>query len=120
MLPRKFGQAVRPLSRDCVAMRRASPDSPARPRSRSKIKGATPSAPVVESRNVGSIEALLSLTLGVLMVVAALVPRSFKQLFLLGLGGGLLHRGLTGECGFYKAVGVNTAGERTKVVAAKD
>lgn len=89
-------------------MRRASPNSPARPRTRRKTADAPSSAPA-EPRNVGSIEALLSLTVGALMIVAALVPRSFKQVFLLGLGGGLLHRGLTGECGFYKAVGVNTA-----------
>ena len=43
------------------------------------------------------------------MVIAALVPRSFKQLFLLGLGGGLLHRDPDGECGFYQAAGIDTA-----------
>lgn len=90
-------------------MRRAARNSPARPRSRRKTSDAPATVPESKSRNVGSIEALLSLVLGALMVVAALVPRSFKQVFLLGLGGGLVYRGLTGECGFYKAVGIDTA-----------
>ena len=42
------------------------------------------------------------------MVVAALVPRSFRQLFLLGFGGALAYRGLTGECGLYRSVGIDT------------
>ena len=42
-------------------------------------------------------------------VVAALVPRSFKQLFLLAFGGGLVYRGLTGNSGLYRAAGIDTA-----------
>lgn len=90
-------------------MRRAAQTSPARPRTRRKPADLRPTAPAPAPRNVGSIEALLSLALGVAMVVAALVPRSFKQLFLLGVGGGLAYRGLTGNCGVYKAVGIDTA-----------
>ena len=90
-------------------MRRAASNSPARPRTRRKPAATLPEVPTSAPRNVGSIEALLSLTLGVLMVVAALVPRSFKQLFLLGFGGGLVYRGLTGNCGLYQAAGIDTA-----------
>ena len=100
-------------------MRRAAQSSPTRPRTRRKAAPtalAAPSeaaAPALPTRNVGSVEALLSLTLGVLMVVAALVPRSFKQLFLLGFGGLLAYRGLTGHSGFYASAGIDTAqGER--------
>ena len=60
-------------------------------------------------RNVGSLEGVLSMTLGVLLVVAALFPRSIRQLLMLGIGGGLLYRGTTGQCGVYKALGVSTA-----------
>ena len=48
------------------------------------------------------------MTLGVLLVVAALFPRSIRQLLMLGIGGGLLYRGTTGRCEVYKALGVST------------
>ena len=90
-------------------MRRAAQTAPTRSRSRRKTADAPPVPPTAAPRNVGSVEALMSLTIGVLMVVAALVPRSFKQLFLLGFGGALAYRGMTGNCGFYKAAGIDTA-----------
>ncbi len=90
-------------------MRRAAQTAPTRSRSRRKATDASPPTPAAAPRNVGSVEALVSLTVGVLMVVAALVPRSFKQLFLLGFGGALAYRGLTGNCGFYQAAGIDTA-----------
>ena len=62
-------------------------------------------------RNVGSMEGALSLTLVVLLVVAALFPRSIRQLLMLGIGGGLLYRGTTGRCEVYRALGVNTTQE---------
>ena len=74
------------------------------------------------------MEALLSLTVGVLMVVAALVPRTLRQLVLLGFGGALAYRGLTGNCGVYQAVGIDTAkgsllgqvGDKLKAAAQQD
>ena len=97
--------------------------SPANPRPRKRVT--SPAAPeVVESaplpeavaqetkadgKNVGSLEGALSLTLGVLLVISALFPRSFRQLLMLGIGGGLLYRGTTGQCGVYKAMGISTA-----------
>ncbi len=62
-------------------------------------------------RNVGSLEGALSVGLGVLCVIAAVLPRSLKQLLLLSLGGGLLYRGMTGHCGVYRAMGIDTADE---------
>lgn len=91
-------------------MRSAARNSTPRSRSRRKTTEAAPVIPKAPPRNVGPIEALLSLTLGVSMVIAALVPRSLKQLLLLGLGGGLAYRGLTGECGVYRAAGIDTTG----------
>ena len=98
-------------------MRRAAQPAPHRSRSRRKTAAAdTPATPPptlepasTPPRNVGSVEALLSLTVGVLMVVAALVPRPFRQRVLLGFGGALAYRGLTGNCGVYQAVGIDTA-----------
>lgn len=108
-------------------MRRAAQSSSPRPRNRRKA-AATPAPPApadtpsavaetaAPTRNIGSVEALLSLTVGVLMVVAALVPRTFRQLFLLGFGGALAYRGMTGHGGFYKGAGIDTArGERKTV-----
>ena len=108
-LPR-MEKASRPAGHDCKAMRRAAQSATPRPRSRRKTADTPPATPPAAGpRNVGSVEALLSLTLGVLMVVAALVPRTFRQACLLALGGGLAYRGLTGNCGVYKAVGIDTA-----------
>ena len=86
-------------------MRRAAQSSSARPRTRRKATPPAPSpaevapAPPTPAVRANSVEALLCLTVGVLLVVAALVPRSFKQLFLLGFGGALAYRGLEGEGG---------------------
>lgn len=100
------GETGRGVPRDSQTMRQPASRLPARSRSRRKTSAP---ASVPAERNVGSVEALTSLTLGVVMVVAALVPRSLKQVLMLGLGGGLLYRGLTGDCGFYRALGVDTA-----------
>lgn len=89
-------------------MRRSAQGSSPRPRTRRKA--ATPPAPPASpavtappepaAAPADSVEALFCLALGTLLVVAALVPRSFKQLFLLGFGGALAYRGLEGEGGF--------------------
>ena len=77
-------------------------------------------------KNVGSLESGFSLLLGTLFVVAALFPRSIKQLFLLGAGTSLVYRGMTSHCGVYQALGLNTdkgslVGQVTaKVLAAKE
>ena len=70
-----------------------------------------PSAEGTGGRNVGSLEGALSVGLGVLFLVAAVFPRSIKQLLMLSLGGGLLYRGMTGHSSVYQAMGVDTAKE---------
>ena len=86
-------------------MRRAAQSSSSRPRTRRKAAAApapadvASTAPATPAAHANSVEALLCLTVGVLLVVAALVPRSLKQLFLLGFGGALAYRGLEGEGG---------------------
>ncbi len=61
-----------------------------------------------DGRNVDPLEGKLSVAVGVLLLVAALFPRSLKQLLMLSLGGGLLYRGMTGHCSVYQALGVDT------------
>ena len=88
----------------------------ARSRSRPRKKAAPPvtaaPAPTVPAqdrvKNVGSLESALSLVLGLLVLIAALFPRSVKQLLLLGVGGGLVYRGMTSHCGVYQALGLDT------------
>ena len=62
-------------------------------------------------RNVSPTEGGFSVAAGVLILVAALFPRTLKQLLLLGIGGGLVYRGMTGKCGVYAALGIDTAKE---------
>ena len=57
------------------------------------------------------MEGAVSLGIGVLVLIAALFPRSLKQLLLLSLGGGLIYRGMTGHSYLYKAAGIDTAKE---------
>lgn len=59
-------------------------------------------------KNVGQVEALVSATLGGLLLVRGLLPRSISQAALLLVGGSLLYRGLTSHCATYAALGVNT------------
>ena len=91
-----------------------------RSRSRARKKAAAPataapSGPAPERspapasfKNVGSLESGFSLLLGALFVLAALFPRSIKQVFLLGAGTSLVYRGMTSHCGIYQALGLNT------------
>ena len=62
-------------------------------------------------RNVSPLEGGISLTAGVLFLIGALFPRTLKQLLLLGIGGVLVHRGMTGKCGVYAALDIDTAKE---------
>ena len=60
--------------------------------------------------NVGTAERIGSAALGALLVGGALLRPSFGRL-ILGLGGAaLIQRGLSGYCGLYQSLGVNTAG----------
>jgi uncharacterized membrane protein len=73
--------------------------------------GISPAVSPTPNQNVGELESMLSVAVGVLMVIAALFPRSFKQFLFLTLGAGLLYRGTTSQCGLYQALGLDTARE---------
>ena len=105
------------------APRKSTPRSRSVPRKKADALAATqaktPVNPPPEATpgnpNVGRAESAFSLGLGVLLLVGALFPRSLKQLVLLGLGGGLVYRGLSRRCGVYQALGINT--ERGSLLA---
>ena len=60
--------------------------------------------------NVGTVERIGSAALGALLVGGALLRPSVGRL-ILGMGGAaLIQRGLSGYCGLYRGLGVNTAG----------
>lgn len=61
--------------------------------------------------NVGEIERYASALVGGALLILGLTRRSATGFALSALGGGLLHRGLTGRCMAYAAAGVNTATE---------
>ena len=97
-------------------MKRAA-HTPARSRPRKKPAAPEQAQAAVEQavaapsgeRNVDPLEGQLSVAAGALFIIAALFPRSLKQLVMLSLGGGLLYRGLTGHCSVYQSLGVDTA-----------
>lgn len=63
--------------------------------------------------NVGTAERVGSTAIGALLVGRALIRPSFGRL-LLGLGGAaLIRRGLSGYCGLYQTLGMNTADSET-------
>lgn len=61
--------------------------------------------------NVGPVERVASVVVGAaLTFVGLFFTRGFARKLVLGVaGGGLIHRGATGRCAFYKAIGVDTA-----------
>jgi uncharacterized membrane protein len=66
----------------------------------------TPSAGI----NVGSTERNISMAVGVALGVAGLAkPLTLRGLVEIGLGVALIHRGMTGHCKLYDAIGVSTA-----------
>ncbi len=62
-----------------------------------------------EEQNVGSAERAVSAVLGTAFVALGLGRRSLGGLLLAGAGSVLLHRGLTGRCAMYDALGVEPA-----------
>lgn len=65
--------------------------------------------------NVGEIERVVSILGGSMMVVGGVRRLSLPGLLMAGLGGALIHRGSTGQCGLYKALGVTTVAEQAGV-----
>jgi uncharacterized membrane protein len=66
--------------------------------------------------NVGYQERMVSSVAGALLAAYGLASSRSGSLLLAGLGGALLHRGMTGQCYGYKALGINTAKPRPATV----
>jgi Inner membrane protein YgaP-like, transmembrane domain len=66
-------------------------------------------SPASSGTNVGTVERIGSAALGALLVGRALLRPSFGRV-ILGLGGAaLIQRGLSGYCGLYRTLGMDTA-----------
>jgi uncharacterized membrane protein len=61
-------------------------------------------------QNVGELEQWVSIAAGAALVVAGLGRRRSAGWTLAALGGMLIHRGVTGHCRVFDALGLNTAG----------
>src|SRR2546422_7862352 len=73
------------------------------------------------SVNVGSIERLASALAGGALAIYGLRRRSIGGLALSIAGAALLHRGSTGHCNAYDALGINTSKHRdNQVPVARD
>jgi uncharacterized membrane protein len=59
--------------------------------------------------NVGDTERLASKVGGGVLIAAGLMKGGLKGLVMAGLGGMLVHRGMTGHCSLYGAMGANSA-----------
>ena len=64
------------------------------------------------TQNVAPTERITSAVIGAAAIGFGLSRRSLPGLLLAALGGALVHRGVTGHCHMYKALGINTR-ERT-------
>lgn len=62
--------------------------------------------------NVGAEERRISLLAGAGLVLFGLYRRSLGGLALAGVGGAMIHRGVSGTCNLYKALGINTSGNQ--------
>jgi uncharacterized membrane protein len=79
------------------------------PAQEAPAQGVAPGAPVV---NVGDLERLASVALGGALAVHGLVRRTWTSALAGLVGVGLIHRGLTGHCIIYQALGRDTADRR--------
>ena len=70
--------------------------------------------------NVAQSERVISAVAGGALALAGLKMRSLPGVLLALAGGGLLHRGVTGHCYAYDAMGVNTAEETERGPAAPE
>jgi uncharacterized membrane protein len=74
-------------------------------------QGQADSAQTAERRqvNVGSSERLVSLASGAILLLNGLGRRDLLGLLIAGVGGAMVHRGATGYCHMYNAMGYDTA-----------
>lgn len=59
--------------------------------------------------NVGRRERIASVLVGGLLVIRGLFRRSLIARLGAVVGAGLVHRGWSGKCGFYRSLGIDTA-----------
>ena len=72
-----------------------------------------------EMINVNKSERQLSVALGAALIGLGLGRDSkFRTLMLIGLGSALAYRGLTGRCGLYKVLGINTQSHKANTADA--
>jgi uncharacterized membrane protein len=62
--------------------------------------------------NVGAAERVLSIFGGSMLVAGGIKRLSLPGLVMAGIGGALIHRGSTGQCGVYKLLGVTAVPEQ--------
>jgi uncharacterized membrane protein len=70
--------------------------------------------------NVGQTERTVSTAAGAVLALMGLSNRSLPGLMLMALGGGLIYRGVTGQCPVYRAAGVDTAQGESPAAAPED
>ena len=58
--------------------------------------------------NVEQVERMVSIASGVILAITGVTRRSLAGIFTAGVGAGLIHRGVTGHCYAYQALGMNT------------
>jgi uncharacterized membrane protein len=70
--------------------------------------------------NVGQTERTVSTAAGAVLALMGLAHRSLPGLVLAALGGGLIYRGVTGQCPVYRAAGIDTANGETPAAEPQD
>jgi uncharacterized membrane protein len=68
--------------------------------------------------NVGSTERTISIAAGAILALTGLAKRSPVGLVLAAIGGGLIYRGVSGQCPVYRAAGIDTSDETTSEAAS--
>jgi len=84
------------------------------------VPGVRPDHSGARRVNVGEAERRASVVGGGALLFYGLTRRSLGGLFLTLLGGGLIHRGITGHCYLYEAMGVNTSQAQGRVPGEED
>jgi uncharacterized membrane protein len=70
--------------------------------------------------NVGSAERTVSTAAGAILAITGLARRSPLGLALAAIGGGLIYRGVSGQCPVYRAAGINTSDEMSDAASPED
>jgi uncharacterized membrane protein len=64
-----------------------------------------------QQQNVSQAERTVSLAAGSILALLGLSRKSLPGLLVAGVGGSLVYRGVTGHCGMYESLGIDTARE---------